>query len=123
MRDRFPLQFDPAWESKWLKDEWALSERWKGIVREYTAEDVVRHRGFVRDEFKTEAARAETLWRMLRDEPFVRTWGPLSGFMALQMAKAGIGAFYVSGWQVAAAHNLAREMYPDQSLYPATSVP
>ncbi|HEX8854079.1 MAG TPA: isocitrate lyase [Thermoleophilaceae bacterium] len=97
--------------------------RWDGIKRPYAPEDVERLRGTVHIEYTLARIGAERLWDMLgRDEP-VRTLGALTGQQAVQEVKAGLPAIYVSGWQVAADANLAGEMYPDQSLYPANSVP
>jgi isocitrate lyase len=101
----------------------ATSNRWEGITRPYTAEDVERLRGTVRIEYSLARAGAEKLWRLLHDEPFVPALGALTGNQAVEMANAGLKAIYLSGWQVAADANLGGQMYPDQSLYPANSVP
>jgi isocitrate lyase len=97
--------------------------RWSGIERDYTAEDVVRLRGSVRIEHTLGRLGAEKLWRLLAEEDYVNALGALTGGQAVQMAKAGLKAIYLSGWQVAADGNLAAQVYPDQSLYPADSVP
>ena len=97
--------------------------RWSGIERDYTAEDVVRLRGSVRIEQTLARLGAEKLWRLLAEEDYVNALGALTGGQAVQMAKAGLKAIYLSGWQVAADGNLAAQVYPDQSLYPADSVP
>ena len=97
--------------------------RWSGIERDYTAEDVVRLRGSVRIEHTLARLGAEKLWRLLAEEDYVNALGALTGGQAVQMAKAGLKAIYLSGWQVAADGNLAAQVYPDQSLYPADSVP
>ena len=110
-------------EAARLKKDWAENSRWKGIRRGYTAEDVVRLRGSIHIEHTLARRGAEKLWKMLNDEPFVNTLGALTGNQALQQVKAGLKAIYLSGWQVAADANVAGEMYPDQSLYPANSVP
>jgi isocitrate lyase len=106
-----------------LTTEWAESPRWKGIRRNYTAEEVVRLRGSVQIEHTLARRGAEKLWSLLHTEPFVNALGALTGNQAMQQVKAGLKAIYLSGWQVAGDANLAGEMYPDQSLYPANSVP
>ncbi len=106
-----------------IEKDWAENPRWKGVRREYTAEDVVRLSGSVQPEFTYAKNGAEKLWRLLHDEPYVNCLGALTGGQALQQVKAGVKAIYLSGWQVAADANLAESMYPDQSLYPADSVP
>jgi isocitrate lyase len=106
-----------------LQKEWSESPRWTGIKRNYTAEDVVRLYGSVDEQFTLAARGASRLWTDLHNEPFVNALGALTGMQALQQAKAGLKAIYLSGWQVAADANMAGEMYPDQSLYPAYSVP
>ncbi len=106
-----------------LAKEWAESPRWKGIKRNYTAEDVVRLRGSVPVEHTLAKRGSEKLWNLLHTEPFVNALGALTGNQAMQQVKAGLKAIYLSGWQVAGDANLAGEMYPDQSLYPANSVP
>ncbi len=106
-----------------LKHDWATNPRWKGVTRAYTAEDVVRLRGTVPVEHSIAKLGAEKLWNSLQTEDFVNALGALTGNQAMQQVKAGLKAIYLSGWQVAADANLAGEMYPDQSLYPANSVP
>jgi isocitrate lyase len=106
-----------------LSREWAEDARWDGIERDYSAEDVVRLRGSVRIEHTLSRLGAEKLWRHLHEEDYVPTLGALTGGQAVQMVKAGLKAIYLSGWQVAADGNLATQVYPDQSLYPANSVP
>jgi isocitrate lyase len=106
-----------------LAKDWAENPRWKGIKRNYTAEDVVRLRGSLRIEYTIAKRGAEKLWSLLNDTPFVNTLGALTGNQAMQQVKAGLKAIYLSGWQVAGDANSAGEMYPDQSLYPANSVP
>ena len=110
-------------EAARLKKDWAENPRWKGIKRGYTAEDVVRLRGTVHVEHTLARRGAEKLWKLVNDEPFVNALGALTGNQAMQQVKAGLKAIYLSGWQVAADANIAGEMYPDQSLYPANSVP
>jgi isocitrate lyase len=97
--------------------------RWAGIKRPYTQEDVERLRGTVRIEYSLARAGAQKLWKLLHDEPYVPALGALTGNQAVEMANAGLKAVYMSGWQVAADANLSGQMYPDQSLYPANSVP
>jgi len=106
-----------------LKHDWATNPRWKGVTRNYTAHDVVRLRGTVPVEHSIAKLGAQKLWRTLQTEDFVNALGALTGNQAMQQVKAGLKAIYLSGWQVAADANLAGEMYPDQSLYPANSVP
>ncbi|MBI2824186.1 MAG: isocitrate lyase [Planctomycetia bacterium] len=106
-----------------LKYRWESAERWNGIRRDYTAEDVERLRGSVHVEHTLARIGAERLWRLLTTQPYVHALGALTGNQALQMAEAGLEAIYMSGWQVAADMNNAGQMYPDQSLYPADSVP
>ena len=106
-----------------LAKEWAENPRWAGIKRNYTAEDVVRLRGSAPVEHTLAKRGSEKLWNLLHTEPFVNALGALTGNQAMQQVKAGLKAIYLSGWQVAGDANLAGEMYPDQSLYPANSVP
>ena len=106
-----------------LEAEWSTNPRWKGIKRGYSAADVVRLRGSVQVEHTLAKRGAEKLWNLVNTEPFVNTLGALTGNQAMQQVKAGLKAIYLSGWQVAGDANLAGEMYPDQSLYPANSVP
>ncbi|HEX2044237.1 MAG TPA: isocitrate lyase, partial [Gaiellaceae bacterium] len=98
-------------------------ERWEGIERPYTEEDVRRLRGSVLVEHTLARLGAERLWQLLRDEPYVAALGAMTGGQAVQMVKAGLKAIYLSGWQVAADANLAEQVYPDQSLYPVSSGP
>jgi len=106
-----------------LEQQWAQDERWAGITRSYTAEEVVRLRGSVVPECTVARLGAERLWRLLTQGGYVNALGALTGGQAVQMVKAGLQAIYLSGWQVAADANLAGATYPDQSLYPANSVP
>jgi isocitrate lyase len=110
-------------EAARLRKDWSENPRWKSIERGYTAEDVVRLRGSLPIEHTLARRGAEKLWKLIQEEPFVHTLGALTGNQALQQVKAGLKAIYLSGWQVAADANVAGEMYPDQSLYPANSVP
>ncbi|HEX5571136.1 MAG TPA: hypothetical protein VFX31_07110, partial [Ktedonobacterales bacterium] len=106
-----------------LAEGWQRDARWQGVTRPYSAEDVLRLRGSVVIEHTLARLGAERLWELLHAEPFVPTLGALTGNQAVQQVKAGLKAIYLSGWQVAADANLAGQMYPDQSLYPANSVP
>ncbi len=106
-----------------LRREWASDPRWRAIDRTYTAEDVLRLRGSVREEHTLARLGAERLWALLHQQDFVSSLGALTGNQAVQQVRAGLQAIYLSGWQVAADANLAAETYPDQSLYPANSVP
>ena len=106
-----------------LEHEWATNPRWAGVERTYTAADVIRLRGRVREEHTLARLGAERLWDMLHTREYVRALGAITGNQAVQMVKAGLDAIYLSGWQVAADGNLGGETYPDQSLYPANSVP
>ena len=106
-----------------LEQDWAENPRWKGVRRTYSAADVVRLAGSVRVEHTLARRGAEKLWSLVNTEPFVNTLGALTGNQAMQQVKAGLKAIYLSGWQVAGDANIAGEMYPDQSLYPANSVP
>lgn len=103
--------------------DWKNNDRWNGIERPYSAEDVVRLRGSVQVEHTLAGRGAERLWRSLHERPFVNALGALTGNQAMQQVKAGLEAIYLSGWQVAADANTAGTMYPDQSLYPVDSVP
>ena len=98
-------------------------ERWEGIERPYTEEDVERLRGSVQVEHTLARLGAERLWRLLREEPYVAALGALTGGQAVQVVKEGLKAIYLSGWQVAADANLAGQTFPDQSLYPSNSAP
>src|SRR5438309_5443703 len=106
-----------------LRRQWREAPRWRGVRRAYDAEEVVRLRGTIAVEHSIARLTADKLWRYLSDRPFVNALGALTGNQAMQQVKAGLDAIYLSGWQVAGDANLAGEMYPDQSLYPADSVP
>lgn len=106
-----------------LERSWAEDSRWKGIKRNYTAEDVVKLRGSLLIQNTLAEKGAARLWKSLHEEDFINALGALTGNQAVQQIKAGLQAIYLSGWQVAADANLAGQMYPDQSLYPANSVP
>jgi isocitrate lyase len=105
-----------------LEESWK-SDRWKGIERPYSAADVVKLRGSVVIEHTLARMGAERLWKLVNEEDYINALGALTGNQAMQQVKAGLKAIYLSGWQVAADANLAGHMYPDQSLYPANSVP
>jgi isocitrate lyase len=106
-----------------LSAAWESDPRWKGVTRPYTADDVLRLRGSVEIEHTLARMGAQRLWRLLHMEPYIPALGALTGNQAVQQVKAGLKAIYLSGWQVAADANVAGQMYPDQSLYPANSVP
>lgn len=108
---------------KSLEQDWAENPRWNGIKRGYTAADVIRLRGSITIEYTLAKMGADKLWQRLTSKDYVHALGALTGNQAMQMAKAGLKAIYLSGWQVAADANTAGQMYPDQSLYPADSVP
>jgi len=106
-----------------MQADWSSNPRWQGIKRGYEPADVLRLRGTVKIEYSLARQGAEKLWKHMATEPYVNSLGALTGNQAMQQVKAGLKAIYLSGWQVAADANLASSMYPDQSLYPADSVP
>ena len=106
-----------------LSEEWAADPRWRSVERTYSAQDVIRLRGTVQEEHTLARLGAERLWRLLHERDYVHSLGAVTGNQAVQQVRAGLPAIYLSGWQVAADANLAGETYPDQSLYPANSVP
>ncbi|MCA1320178.1 isocitrate lyase [Bacillus tianshenii] len=106
-----------------LEESWELESRWNGVVRPYSAEDVLRLRGSIDIEHTLAKRGAQKLWDLLTKEDYVHALGALTGNQAIQQVKAGLKAIYLSGWQVAADANLSGNMYPDLSLYPANSVP
>jgi isocitrate lyase len=106
-----------------LAREWATNPRWQGMRRDYGAEDVIRLRGSIRVDHTLARLAAERLWHLLETAEYVAALGALTGGQAVQMVRAGLKAIYLSGWQVAADGNLAEQVYPDQSLYPANSAP
>ncbi|EFA80473.1 isocitrate lyase [Heterostelium album PN500] len=111
-------------EAKLLQKEWDTNPRWKGVQRDYTAEEVVRLRGSFREEYTIAHKGAEKLWEMLNDKnSFVPALGSLTGNQAVQMVRSGLKSIYLSGWQTAADNNTSGQMYPDQSLYAVNSVP
>ncbi|AOM83353.1 isocitrate lyase [Salisediminibacterium beveridgei] len=105
-----------------MKNEWE-QERFTGVVRPYSPEDVQKLQGSLHIEYSLARHGAEKLWRLMQERPYVAALGALTGNQAMQQVKAGLEAIYLSGWQVAADANLSGQMYPDQSLYPANSVP
>jgi len=110
-------------KARQLQESWEKDERWKGITRPYSAEDVLKLRGSIEIEYTLARRGAEKFWNLMQTEEYVNALGALTGNQAVQQVKAGLKAIYLSGWQVAADANLAGQMYPDQSLYPANSVP
>src|SRR5581483_6046177 len=122
MTSEFRIQ-EQAEQAERLAEQWAQDERWAGIVRRYGAEEVVRLRGSVVPECTLARLGVERLWRLLTSGGYVNALGALTGGQAVQMVRAGLKAIYLSGWQVAADANRAGATYPDQSLYPANSVP
>jgi isocitrate lyase len=106
-----------------LQENWERNPRWKGITRPYSAEDVIKLRGSIDIEYTLAKNGAEKFWKLLNKEDYIHALGALTGNQAVQQVKAGLKAIYLSGWQVAADANLSGHMYPDQSLYPANSVP
>jgi isocitrate lyase len=112
-----------AHHAETLENQWRSNPRWRGIKRPYSAEDVLRLRGTVQVEHTLAKLGAERLWDLLHQDSYVAALGAMTGNQAIQQVEAGLQAIYVSGWQVAADANLSGQMYPDQSLYPADSVP
>ena len=106
-----------------LQEKWSKDPRWTGIKRPYSAEDVVKLRGSVQVRYTLAEMGAERLWNLMRTMPYVNALGAMNGGQAVQMVEAGLPAIYCSGWQVAADANITGQTYPDQSLYPANSVP
>ncbi|RFF27782.1 MULTISPECIES: isocitrate lyase [unclassified Wenzhouxiangella] len=106
-----------------MERDWLENPRWKGVERPYDANEVIRLRGSVTIEHTLARMGSEKLWDLMQEEDFVNALGALTGNQALQQVRAGLKAIYLSGWQVAADANIAGQMYPDQSLYPANSVP
>jgi isocitrate lyase len=106
-----------------IERDWETNPRWAGIERPYSAADVVRLRGSIRVEHSLARRGAEQLWRLLHREEYVSALGAMTGGQAIEMVKAGLKAIYLPGWQVAADANLSEQVYPDQSLYAANSVP
>ena len=114
---------DTEEQARELEQRWATDARWQGIRRDYTAADVLKLRGSLHVEHTLARVGAERLWHLLHSQDYVATFGALTGAQATQMVRAGLQALYVSGWQVASDANLSSQTYPDQSLYPSSSVP
>ncbi len=112
-----------AEKARQIEESWEHDKRWGGITRPYKASEVIRLRGSLEIEYTIARHGAEKLWKLLHTEDFIAALGALTGNQAMQQVKAGLKAIYLSGWQVAADANLSGSMYPDQSLYPANSVP
>jgi isocitrate lyase len=110
-------------EAEALRARWARDDRWRGVTRPYEAEEVVRLRGRIREERRSATEAAERLWELVTSVDYVAALGCLTGGQAVECARAGLRAIYLSGWQVAADANQAQQTYPDQSLYPVSSVP
>lgn len=112
-----------AEQVKELEQSWQKDKRWKGIERNYTAQDVVNLRSTIKIEHTLARLGAEKLYEMLHSEPHIIAFGAMNGSQAVQMVKGGLKSIYLSGWQVAADANSSKQTYPDQSLYPSTSAP
>jgi isocitrate lyase len=113
----------PEAQAAEIQKSWDTDARWKGVSRNYTAEAVVRLRGSVQEEHTLARRGAEKLWNLVNTEDYINSLGAMTGNQAVQQVRAGLKAIYLSGWQVAGDANLAAQTYPDQSLYPANSVP
>ena len=109
--------------AKAIQADWDSNPRWAGVRRDYTAEDVVRLQGSFTVDHTVARRGSQRLWDLLKTEDYINALGAMTGGQAVQMAKAGLKAIYLSGWQVAGDANLAEQVYPDQSLYPANSAP
>ena len=120
---RSPTERRIGAEAAALERQWATDPRWRDVSRTYTAHDVVRLRGSVREEYTLARRGAERLWGLLHERDYVPALGAITGNQAVQMVRAGLEAIYLSGWQVAADGNTSGNTYPDQSLYPVNSVP
>ncbi len=116
-------EFSPTKMAQEMKQNWSANPRWKGITREYSAEDVLKLKPSIGVEYSIAKKGAERLWDLMNKDEYVTALGTLTGAQAVQMAKAGMKSIYLSGWQVAADNNLSGNTYPDQSLYPSNSVP
>jgi len=117
------MAFRDEAETEQLTREWATNARWEGVARDYGPAEVVSLRGSLREQYTLARVTSEKLWSQLGETDYVSSLGALSGGQAVQMVKAGLRAIYLSGWQVAGDANLAEQVYPDQSLYPANSAP
>src|SRR5208283_4095282 len=118
-----PMSTKQTHNTETLENQWKSNPRWQGITRPYRPEDVHRLRGTVQVEHTLARLGAERLWDLLHTDSYVAALGAMTGNQAIQQVEAGLPAIYISGWQAAADANLSGEMYPDQSLYPANSVP
>ena len=114
---------DTSFLTKQMTLDWRESPRWNGVTRPYTAEDVLRLRGHYTIEYSLARHGAEQLWQLLNEKPYINALSAVTGNQAIQQVKAGLKSIYISGWQVAADMNQSQGMFPDQSLYPADSVP
>src|ERR1700733_4197227 len=117
------MTWDAANEIEQLKKQWHNDARWQGVRRDYAADEVIKLRPSINVEYSLARHGAERLWDMLSNEHHIKSLGALTGAQAVQMVKGGLKSIYLSGWQVAADANVSGHMYPDQSLYPANSVP
>lgn len=122
-KERSRVRLERAEAIRRLEKSWENDDRWQGIIRQYSAADVINLRGSVEIKYTLAENGANRLWALLNSEEDISALGALTGNQAIQQVKAGLQAIYLSGWQVAADANLAGQMYPDQSLYPANSVP
>jgi isocitrate lyase len=113
----------PQEQAAAIQKSWDTDSRWNGVKRSYTAEEVVKLRGSVQEEHTLARRGAEKLWNLVNNEDYINALGAMTGNQAVQQVRAGLKAIYLSGWQVAGDANLAAQTYPDQSLYPANSVP
>ena len=113
----------PWMSAEEMRQDWATNPRWQGVERPYSADDVVRLRGTIPVDHSVARLAAEKLWHLVNTEPYVHALGAVTGHQAVEQVQAGLKSIYCSGWQVAGDANLAAETYPDQSLYPANSVP
>lgn len=107
----------------YLENDWKSNPRWRGVTRPYTAKDVIRLSGSLPIEHTIAKEGSKKFWKLINEQPFVGALGAVTGNQAMQQVKAGLKSIYISGWQTAADANISGEMYPDQSLYPANSVP
>ena len=108
---------------KFMCEDWENNPRWKNVLRTYKPDEVFKLQGSLKIEYTIANVGAKRLWNLMKENPFLRTLGALTGNQAVQQIQAGLKAIYLSGWQVAGDANTAGEMYPDQSLYPLDSVP
>lgn len=123
IKKELPMEKEIAKQVSQLKKDWEENPRWHGIRRTYKAEEVMRLRPSIMEEYVIAKKGANRLWKLLHEDPYVISLGTLTGTMAIQMVRAGLKSIYMSGWQVAADMNLSSQTYPDQSLYPSNSAP